>query len=360
VDAIVADAQLFNAVAGLRGLGRAGVRVVALGPRRGAAGRWSRYAAGRAVGGIAAAAAEHGPAVVYPAQERTVDELLVLSDAPGVVLPWDPVTLPALREKGRLPELVAGHGLRTPATHFDGMATELAAAGVPLPAILKPAAPGGTGALKTARFVASRSELEALAAELAPDVRVIVQERVEGRLQSLALVLDRGGRLVACFQEQVLRTWPAAAGTFAATVSVEPDEDLVERARAMVAAAGYWGLVQFDLIATDGGPVLLDANPRFYLCMPLALACGVNLPAAWHAVVTGADPGEPGPYPAGRTYRELEGDLYAARHGHASRLISRRRVDAGAIWAADDPLASALLAADLVAWPLRRRLGRRR
>jgi predicted ATP-grasp superfamily ATP-dependent carboligase len=359
VDAIVADAQLPNAVAGLRALGRAGVRTVALAPRRAAAGLWSRQAGARVVGDIARAAAAHGPAVVYPGQEPTIDELVALAGDPNVVLPWDPAALPALREKRRLPELASGHGIRAPATHFAGPAAELAAAGLPLPAVIKPAGAVCAG-LPTARVVESHAELEALAAGLPRGEQVLAQELVRGRLGSLALVLDRDWRVVARFQEDALRTWPAAAGTFAATTSVEPDEDLVDRARAMVAAAGYWGLVQLDLVATADGTVLLDANPRFYLCMALALACGVNLPAAWHAVVTGGDPGRPEPYPAGRTYRDLEGDLYAARHGHASRLLTRRRADAGAIWAADDPFASALLAARLVTWPLRRRLGMRR
>jgi predicted ATP-grasp superfamily ATP-dependent carboligase len=358
MDALVADAQLDNAVAGLRGLGRAGVRAVAVGPRRSAAGRWSRYAAGRAVGDLARAAAAHGPVVVYPSQESTVDAVLAIAGDPNVVLPWDPATLPALREKRRLPDLAAGRGLRTPVTHFAGRAADLLAAELPLPAIVKPAVAAFEG-LPTARSVESHSELEELHAKLGPDEQVLVQERVTGRLGSLALVLDRDGRVVARFQEEALRTWPPAAGFFVATVSVAPDEALVERVRAMLAAAGYWGLVQLDMVFGGAGDaVVLDANPRFYLCMPLALACGVNLPAAWHAVVEGSDPGTPREYPAGRTYRTLEGDLYAARRGHLARLLGPpRRADAGAAWAADDPLGSLMLLATAATWPLRRRLG---
>jgi len=47
--ALVADAHLPSAVAGLRGLGRAGIEVSVLGPHRGAAGLWSRYARQRAI-----------------------------------------------------------------------------------------------------------------------------------------------------------------------------------------------------------------------------------------------------------------------------------------------------------------------
>jgi predicted ATP-grasp superfamily ATP-dependent carboligase len=173
-------------------------------------------------------------------------------------------------------------------------------------------------------------------------------------------VLDRDGAVAAQFQERVTRTWPREAGTFAATVGVEPDERLVEAARAMLADAGYWGLAQLDLVETGRGTLLLDVNPRFYFCMPLALRSGVNLPAAWHAVVEGRAAGPPARYRAGRRYRWLEGDLYAARHGELGRLRPGRPSDAHTMWAADDPLASALLALDAVARPLRRRRAERR
>jgi hypothetical protein len=315
VDALVADAHHPNAVAGIRALGRAGVRVVALGPERLSAGRWSRFAAGRERGELAAAVARRGPVVVYPADELTIDALLALTADPGAVLPWDPAALPALRPKRALPALAAQHGLAAPVTLFDGTAAELALADLPLPVVVKPAA--GVGELPTARVVAR-------------------------------------------FQEEATRTWPPAAGSFAATVSVEPDEGLVAAAGAMLAQAGYWGLAQLDLVRAGSATLLLDVNPRFYLCMPLALACGVNLAAAWHAVVEGQPAGSPGAYPTGVRYRWLAGDLYAARHGHPARLLRPGpRAAAHAIWAADDPLGSALLALDTATWPARRRLPRR-
>jgi predicted ATP-grasp superfamily ATP-dependent carboligase len=355
VDALVTDAELPNAVAGIRGLGRAGVRAYALGAGRGAAGSWSRYAVGRSAGALAAAVARHAPVVVYPGQESTIDALLRLPAEGGATLPWDPASLGPLRVKGDLPRLAAAHGLAASETLFEGTAKELSRADVGVPAIVKPAGP--VGAQRTATAVGSRKEMEALAERLPPGAPLIVQERVDGKLLSLALVLDRDGRVVARFQEEVERTWPREAGSFAATVSVAPDEDLEDRVRSLLVGAGYWGLAQIDLVRRDGARVLLDVNPRFYACMPLALACGVNLPAAWHAVVCGERPPETAPYPAGRRYRWLEGDVYAARHGDARRLLrGGSRAQAGRMWAADDPLASALLTVSALTLPLRRRL----
>jgi predicted ATP-grasp superfamily ATP-dependent carboligase len=358
VDALVADAHLRNAVAGLRGLGRAGIAAVALGNGRLAAGRWSRWAAAREAGDLADVATRRGPIVVYPGQETTIDALLALRPrlAGGVVLPWPgagPVR--AVRDKRALAALAEGHGLRPPETLFDGTAAALASARIPLPAVVKPAAAGG--ALPTARAIDSPRALEALVAALPPDEPVLAQERVDGTLVSLALVLGRDGAVAALFQEEVARTWPRSAGSFAATVSAAPDRDLAERAAAMLAGAGYWGLAQLDLSRRGDETLLLDVNTRYYACMPLALACGVNLPATWHAVVDGRPAGSPTAYPAGRTFRWLEGDLYAARHGHPAALVRPHRpAHAGAIWASDDPLASLLLAGDAASLPVRRRL----
>jgi len=238
---------------------------------------------------------------------------------------------------------------------FEGTAAELASAGIPLPAVVKPAA--AVSALSTARAVDSPRGLETLAAALPPGERVLAQEPVEGRLVSLALVLDRDGGVVARFQEDALRTWPREAGSFAATVSRPPDADLVERVAAMLRATGYWGLAQLDLVRRGPETLLLDVNPRFYACMPLALHCGVNLPAAWHAVVEGRAGSSPAAYPEGRRFRWLEGDLYAARHGHPSALVRGRRAHAGAMWARDDVPGSALLAWDAATLPVRRRIG---
>lgn len=355
MDALVADAQLPNAVAGIRALGRAGVRVHALGGSRLAAGRWSRYAATRVRGELRAAIREAAPVAVYPCQETTIDDVLRLPTGHGGVLPWDPAALAELREKRRLPELAAAHGLAAPATRFDGPAADLPGAGIPLPAIVKPAGP--VGALRSAVAVGSPAHAAELAAALPEHEPLLAQEPVTGQLGSLAVVLDREGRVVARFQEEAHRTWPRAAGSFAATTSVAPDEGLVDRVRSMLASTGYWGLAQLDLVRRDDATVVLDVNPRFYACMPLALACGVNLPSAWHAVVSGDRPGPPPAYPAGRRYRWLEGDVYAARHGQAHRPIGRGgRALAGAFWSGDDPLASGLLAGAALTLPVRRRL----
>jgi hypothetical protein len=97
-------------------------------------------------------------------------------------------------------------------------------------------------------------------------------------------------------------------------------------------------------MSSPRGPLLIDINLRFYGTMPLALACGVNLPAVWHAVATGGPLPNPGPYAVGVRYRRLEADLSAASHGFPERLLTRTPgPKTGATWAPDDPVAGAMV-----------------
>jgi len=79
--------------------------------------------------------------------------------------------------------------------------------------------------------------------------------------------------------------------------------------RSSSSPVGYFGLAQLDFLVTADGPKLIDVNPRFYASLPLALACEVNLPAAWHAVVTGTRPPTERLYPVGVSYSSLEANL---------------------------------------------------
>ena len=370
MDALVTDANERAVVAGLRGLGMSGLRVTALAPGRSAAGLWSRFTADRRVGPdpavdpsgfaeeVAGLARANGPMVVYPGREEAIEALLGDWELmpPEAVLPYPaPNPLRAIRDKTRLPELAAAAGLRAPRTLAVTTAGALLASAPPLPSIVKPGAP--VGRLKTAHLVRSDTELRSLFRRrtVGEGEPVLVQEWIQGPLLSLEIVIGQDGRTVGRFQQLSDRTWPATAGSVAFATSVEPDDELVRGSAGMLARAGYWGLAQLDFVATDGGPVLVDVNPRFYSCLPLAVACGVNLPAAWHAVTLDRPFACPDAYPTGVSFRWLEGDLVAATRGFPRRLASRApppRV--GAMWASGDPVPAVLMAAGAIGSRLRR------
>jgi len=358
VDALVPDAHLNAAVAGIRSLGWAGLRVLAVAPSWTAPGLWSRHCAGRAVSPsvigdpagyserLRQLAAECGPLVVYPSREETIDVMIAeRSEWGAVMLPFpDGDVLDRVRDKGRLVTTARESGVATAETLFHGPARELRSMRFAEPVVVKPARP--VSPLKTAHLIERPGELEPLLEPVPDDERLLVQEWLSGPLTSLELVLDRHGKVVARFQHVTQRTWPSAAGSIALATSVEPDEALVQQTAAMLARTGYWGLAQVDFVETPDGYVLLDVNPRFYRCLPLAIACGTNLPALWHAVTIGRPVGPPQGYRTGVTYRWLEADLVAAARGAPGRLLDRApRPHTGAAWAAGDPLPGFLLGA---------------
>lgn len=370
--AIVTDVHLRNALAGLRGLGRGGVRTVATAPRATAPGLLSRHAAQRAVitavedspsrfvRDLAATAERVGGAVVYPGQESSLDALVSATLPHALRLPYpNPGALESLRDKRALAGLAADAGLQAPATLVEAMASELRTRPPPLPCAVKPARPGG--ALATAHLVGSPEELRCVLAEVPGDEPLLVQELMDGRLTAVALVLDPSGAAVARFQQRADRTWPPQAGMSSLAVSVAPDEGLVARAGALLGAVGFGGLAQLQFVESWRGYALIDVNPRFYGSLPLALACGVNLPLAWHRMLEGETAGAPDRYRVGVTYRWLEGDLMAAVRGEPGRLRRPRpRPQAGAVWAPDDPVAAMAYATGAVAQRVVQRLRPRR
>ena len=262
-----------------------------------------------------------------------------------MVLPFpDGDVLDRVRDKGRLVTTARESDIATAETLFHGPAHELRSMRFADPVVVKPARP--VSPLKTAHLIEGRGKLEPLLEPVPDDEPLLVQEWLSGPLTSVELVLDRQGSVVARFQHVTQRTWPSAAGSIALATSVEPDEALVRQTAAMLSRIGYWGLAQVDFVETPAGYVLLDVNPRFYRCLPLAIACGTNLPALWHAVAVGRPVGPPQRYRTGVTYRWLEADLVAAARGAPGRLLDRApRPHTGAAWAAGDPVPGFLLGA---------------
>src|SRR4051812_44352524 len=176
VDALVTDVHTRWGLAGVRDLGRAGLRVLAVGHQQSAAGVWSRHAASWALGpdsitepedfvrGIVELGEAHGPLVLYPSGESAIDALLLASHEvpPAIVLPYpDLDALAVLRDKRELPRLAESAGLTTPATLMEVTAAELGASPPPVPFVVKQVLPHGALHKKT-RIIESADDLEAL------------------------------------------------------------------------------------------------------------------------------------------------------------------------------------------------------
>jgi predicted ATP-grasp superfamily ATP-dependent carboligase len=368
MDALVTDTHVHPAVWAIRALAGAGITVRALGPARTAPGLWSRGVESRAVGpaaethphefgqAVAALAARHGPLVVYPSQDETIDALLEADLPYQAVLPWPPGRLAALRDKRSMSTLASEAGIATPPTVRELSAAELRREEVDAPCVVKPVR---KSAMSGVRVVRSGAELRAAIASVPDSEPLILQRLAEGDLIALVFVLARDGRPVARLQQRTVRTWPPDAGWSSLAVTEPVDEGLAAAAVRMLRAAEFHGLVQLQFIAGAGPPRLIDANPRFYGSLSLALSAGVNLPALWHAVVTGGElPDAPPPYRTGVSYRHVALDLTAALHGHPRALLRAPRPRVGAMWHAGDPVAGALLATRAAAVYGRRQLAR--
>jgi predicted ATP-grasp superfamily ATP-dependent carboligase len=369
-DALVACVTERGSLAGLRALGRAGLSVIATAPSRSGVGMWSRYARHRLVspdpatdpGGftreIQRAVAEYRPRIVYPASEQAINAIAAHADGVVGLLPYGSLdSLDVARDKRRLPELARASGFAAPRTVAEGRAADLAD-GIDAPGgVIKAALPGA--AKIYAAFADTNDALRVELRRLPPDEPVLVQERVRGELVGLALVVAPDGRLVDRFQQVSMRTWPLAGGVTCSAVGVAPDEAFVDQTRAMLANIGYAGLAHVQFL--DGGDrrVLIDINTRFYGSLPLALASGVNLPAAWHSSVTGGEYRRSTHYRPGVRFRWLEGNALAAARGSLRPLIDCGIRRSHAVWAADDPVASAAWAAATLHERVRRRLPRR-
>ena len=367
--ALVTHAHSRAAVAGIRALGAAGVEVGAIASHRSAAGLWSRHTAIRAVGPgsdepdrwrecVAGLARRHGPLVVYPGQEEGIGPLVGAPVPDGLVSPYASAeAVERVRDKGELAALSRDAGIASPAVLAEGPAATVLESPPPAPCVLK--SPGLSDALPVALMCATGDELRRALEGVPGDEPVIVQERAAGALVAVTVVLDRDGEVVARLQQSALRLWPTSAGASSLGRTVPPDLDMIERVAALLRAAGYWGLAQVQLVATQRGPAAIDVNPRFYGSLPLALAAGVNLPLAWHQVAAGERPDPQLDYRVGVTYRWLEGELTAAWNGERARLRTRPPAPrAGAMWAWDDPAPGVVLAAGAAAPRLRRLTGR--
>jgi predicted ATP-grasp superfamily ATP-dependent carboligase len=376
--ALVTDAHIRAVVAGIRALGQAGVEITAMAARRGAPGLWSRYVSAREIasdpahdpsGFVDAVASTAGPrgVVVYPGSEASIAAVIEGWEAltrRGAVLPYPgPGPLLALRDKRRLPDLAASAGLSGLDHQIETTAGELVESPPAPPFVLKSANPAT--ALSGSRLIERPDQLvEVLASRpVPPEEPLLVQERMSGPLISLELVIDRDGGGAAGFQQVADATSPVVAGSISSAVSVPIDRALAEGATRMLSGVGYWGLAQIDLIDDRRrGATVIDVNPRFYSCLPLASACGVNLPAVWHAIASGLAPEPlPGSYPSGIRFRWLEGDFRAAAKGALRRLRRQPgRARVGAAWSSRDPLPGALLTLGAMTLDLRRLLGGRR
>jgi predicted ATP-grasp superfamily ATP-dependent carboligase len=271
-------------------------------PERGLSGtsrfaaRWHRIPVAEAgveeyVGAVASAVAAGSYDIVFTADDIGVLALSRHREEVGAVIPYaDHASVVRSIDKLEMTRAAERAGLSVPRTVE---ATDEAVDALDEPTIVKPRLhsvlqAGAPGRLDTIIARSPEEARRAVGAIRAAGVGPVLQEVVDGELVSFQAVVDRDGGLLAPVQQRSPRTWPPDSGSAARSHTVGVDPHLASRVEALFRDLGWFGLVQLQFIAPDGGdPRLIDLNGRFYSSLALAVASGANRPGIWARLATG-------------------------------------------------------------------------
>ncbi len=300
--AVVLQASGPNALAIIRGLGRAGVPVIACDHDPCAVGLASRHARpaivaspldepGRFVNDLLELG--RGPArggVLFPTHDEAIAALGPRQAEVEALFrrPWTPwPAVDAIMDKEHQHAVARAAGFPVPATVTprDEGDLEAVARELRFPVVLKPRnAPAfrhevGAQLLRAADPEGLRRAWER-AAPYAPQVCEVIPGD-DSRLWTYGSYRDASGRALAAFTGHKLRQWPPGFGSARAAES-RWDPDLAARCDALLDALGYHGLSQVEVKRDprDGRDHLIEVNARAWLWIGLATTCGVNLPLA--------------------------------------------------------------------------------
>lgn len=172
-------------------------------------------------------------------------------------------------------------GLRVPSTTRIASAEDLGQldVGMPYPVVLKPVSSmlPGRPARNRVRYARCRDELEQRLPGMLVTCPVLVQELCPGRGMGLS-VLARDGIVSAAFQHERVHEPPeGGAGSYRRSAPLDPG--LLEGVRRFCRAIDWTGPAMFEFKrVTDGPPVLMEVNGRFWGSLALAISAGVDFP----------------------------------------------------------------------------------
>jgi predicted ATP-grasp superfamily ATP-dependent carboligase len=179
--------------------------------------------------------------------------------------------------------------------------------------------------------------------EAADDIRAtgaepVLQERLDGQLVALTVVLAPDQSLRAVLQQRASAQWPLDAGITARARTEPVDARLCEGLVTFLRRIGWHGLLEAQFLDTDDGYLLIDLNGRCYGSIALAAAAGVDLATVWADSASGGPATAP-PARVGVQYQWLYGDVRGSwRGGHnpLRPLLAAPR-SAHSVWDSRDP-----------------------
>jgi predicted ATP-grasp superfamily ATP-dependent carboligase len=328
LDVVLLDADLRQAVATVRSLGSAGLRVGAFDASRHTAAAASRFSAGFGV------LPDHASdAVGY--LERVLD--LVRAEPFPVLIAAHDGAIETLRsaraelachavlalageealeiavDKRRTLALAADVGVEIPRAVEVNLEADVADAvrEIGLPLVVKPLRSwAGTRRVACSVVTSACEALARLRALLGAGVRtVLFQEWVPGRREAVSLLVDRGRPLVR-FAQVADRMFPTVGGSSVVRHSIALPADAVTAAETLVLTAGLDGYSEVEFRRDRAGrPVLMEINPRLSASVELAVRAGIDFPLLLYRWARGLAVEPSNGYRVGARMRWLGGDV---------------------------------------------------
>jgi predicted ATP-grasp superfamily ATP-dependent carboligase len=296
---LVTDAEQRCALAACRALVAAGYEVAAASSRRPAVAQWSHSCSRR----IAVPNPRRDPAgfaerlrselerahydVVLPGADAS---LLALSAHRARLEPLVRLGLPAhdvieaCLDKELLDRRAHEADFGQPITIrcLDAEKARAVAAEIGYPVILKPLRSYSAlhGAERKPVVVATGGALAAAAEWLGPPFLVQAFLADAAIISCAAVAID--GELFGFVTSRYARVWPPTRGSVASSETFAPPAALRARVERLVAALGWNGVFELELLeCRNGPPAVIDFNTRVYGSLALAVHAGANLPAIW-------------------------------------------------------------------------------
>lgn len=362
---LLTDAQERSAPIACESLGRAGYRVGGASSERPAPGRWSRFCDKRFdVPDPRADSREFARAVAEIARKGSFATIMPGSDAALIAISTHRDLFPTEVELGLPAEEVvdacvskvslmaraSDAGLAAPETVVCADRDEALAAAERLgyPVLLKPRRSVFTedGDIQQRTSFLAVDEA-ALVGELSGfGLPCLLQRHFSGALISIGGVAA-AAELPGLAVSRYIRTWPPHAGSVSCSETISAPADLLDRVGKFVAATGWEGIFELELIEGEGGEfAAIDFNPRLYGSLALAVSAGAPLPVIWCDWLL-RDRLERGVARPGVRYRWGDADLQHVwpllRGGHpaaAADVLRPRRGTVGPYLRARDPAPS--------------------
>jgi len=339
---LVTGADQHQGLAVIRGLGLAGIPVIACGASRWSMGFHSRYAVERArytppfqsaprfIDDLLRIIRRTGPALVIPTVEST---LVLLSETRDVLerhttlAAPPPEVLEYALDKGKTLRLAAQVGVPVPRSVQGESTGEIVwrAAGLRFPVAIKP---HGNGLHRTTantlgfkvRYARTPEELQQVLHPFERDARaLLVQEYAPGTGRCVAALCRRGEPLALLAYARE-REFPLSGGVSVLRKSIPLDARLAAHATTLLREIGWHGvaMVEFKHDRATDSYTLMEINGRFQASTALSLDAGLNLPSLV-AALYGVGVASPIPtYRVGVEERWLRGDLLALRDAFAA------------------------------------------